>query len=83
MSSSRNHVVADANESRAKILEVLDNKPGVARDIVMLNSGAALYTAGLAASIAEGVAKARESIASGAARARLDQFIKTTQRLKA
>jgi anthranilate phosphoribosyltransferase len=83
MSSSRNLVVADANESRAKILEVLDNKPGVARDIVMLNSGAALYTAGLAKSIGEGVTKARESIASGAARARLDQFIKTTQRLKA
>lgn len=83
MSSSRNLAVADANESRAKILEVLDNKPGVARDIVMLNSGAALYTAGLAASIGDGVAKARESLASGAARARLDQFIKTTQRLKA
>jgi anthranilate phosphoribosyltransferase len=83
MSSSRNLVVADANESRAKILEVLDNKSGVARDIVMLNSGAALYTAGLAASIGDGVAKARESLASGAARARLDQFIKTTQRLKA
>ncbi len=83
MSSSRNLAVADANESRAKILEVLDNKPGVARDIVTLNSGAALYTAGLANTIGEGVAKARESIASGAARARLDQFIKTTQRLKA
>ncbi|MES2491197.1 MAG: anthranilate phosphoribosyltransferase [Pseudomonadota bacterium] len=83
MSSSRNLAVADANESRAKILEVLDNKPGVARDIVMLNSGAALYTAGLATSISEGVAKAREALASGAARARLDQFIKTTQRLKA
>lgn len=82
MSSSRNLVVADANESRAKILDVLDNKVGVARDIVMLNSGAALYTAGLADSIGEGVAKARESLASGAARARLDQFIKTTQRLK-
>ena len=82
MSSSRNLAVADANESRAKILEVLDNKPGVARDIVMLNSGAALYTAGLATSIGDGVAKARESLASGAARARLDQFIKTTQRLK-
>ncbi|PTU32615.1 anthranilate phosphoribosyltransferase [Stenotrophobium rhamnosiphilum] len=83
MSSSRNLVVADANESRAKILEVLDNTPGVARDIVILNSGAALYTAGLANSIGDGVTKARESLASGAARARLDQFIKTTQRLKA
>lgn len=82
MSSSRNLAVADANESRAKILDVLDNKVGVARDIVMLNSGAALYTAGLVDSISEGVAKAREAIASGAARARLDQFIKTTQRLK-
>ena len=46
-------------------------------------AGAALYAAGRAASIAEGVVLAREVLASGAARARLDRFVATTQRLKA
>jgi anthranilate phosphoribosyltransferase len=82
MASSRNLKVADAQESKAKVLEVLDNQPGVARDIVALNAGAALYTANVAASIGDGIARAREALASGAARAKLDQFVKTTQRLK-
>ncbi|MGH8540120.1 MAG: anthranilate phosphoribosyltransferase [Stenotrophobium sp.] len=83
MASSRNLRVANALESKAKILEVLDNTPGVARDIVCLNSGAALYVAGVAASISDGIALAREVIASGAARARLNQFVKATRALKA
>jgi anthranilate phosphoribosyltransferase len=82
MASSRNLKVADAQESKAKVLEVLDNQPGVARDIVALNAGAALYTANVAASMGDGIARAREALASGAARAKLDQFVKTTQRLK-
>ncbi|TXH06374.1 MAG: anthranilate phosphoribosyltransferase [Nevskiaceae bacterium] len=82
MASSRNLKVADAQESRAKILEVLDDTPGVARDIVVLNSGAALYAAGLTATIGEGIARARTALASGAARAKLRQFIETTQALK-
>jgi anthranilate phosphoribosyltransferase len=81
MASSRNLRVADAAESRTRLLEALDNRPGVARDIVVLNAGAALYAANCVASIADGVAKARHAIGSGAARARLDAFIAATRRL--
>ncbi len=79
MTSSRNLKVTSAEESKQKILEALDNKTGPARDIVMLNSGAALYSAGVASSIADGVKRAREAMASGAARAKLDQFARFTQ----
>ena len=54
MASSRNLVVANADESRATLLGVLDDTPGPARDICLLNAGAALYTAGVAADIADG-----------------------------
>lgn len=82
MASSRNLQVADALESKSKILEVLSNTPGVALDIACLNSGAALYVAGVAASIRDGIALAREAIASGAAHARMEQFVQLTQKLK-
>ncbi|TMH48283.1 MAG: anthranilate phosphoribosyltransferase, partial [Betaproteobacteria bacterium] len=52
-----------------------------ARDIVALNAGAAIYVAGKAASLEEGVEKAFELIKSGAARAKLDAFVKFTQQL--
>ena len=81
MSSSRNLKVANAAESIAKIREALDNQPGPARDIVLLNTGTALYAAGVASSIVDGVNRAREAIASGAARAKLEQFAKLTQSL--
>ncbi|MEY5002862.1 MAG: anthranilate phosphoribosyltransferase [Pseudomonadota bacterium] len=83
MSSSRNLKVANAAESVAKILEALDNQPGPARDIVLLNTGTALYAAGIASSIGDGVDRAREALASGAARAKLEQFAKLTQSLAA
>jgi len=73
--------VNDAAESRTRVLEALENKPGVARDIVLLNAGAALYVAELADSIKEGVELAREAVASGAARAKLDQFTAATRRI--
>lgn len=81
MASSRQLQVNDAQESMARVLEALDNRAGVARDIVALNAGAALYVAGIADSIAAGVGKAKDVLASGAARARLDQFVATTRRL--
>ncbi|MFM7633706.1 MAG: anthranilate phosphoribosyltransferase, partial [Betaproteobacteria bacterium] len=81
MSSSRNLKVANAAESITKIHEVIDNQPGPTRDIVLLNTGAALYTAGIAGSIGDGVDRAREAIASGAARVKLEQFAKLTQSL--
>ena len=82
MSASRNLRVENAQESKALLLQALDNLPGIARDIVTLNAGAALYTAGLADSIAAGIALARDTLASGAARARLELFVAITQKLK-
>jgi anthranilate phosphoribosyltransferase len=67
--------VGDAAESKACVLRVLDNEPGPARDIVALNAGAALYAADVTSSIADGVRLAGETLASGAARRKLDEFV--------
>jgi anthranilate phosphoribosyltransferase len=81
MVSSRNLKVSSAEESKQKIFEVFDNVPGAARDIVSLNAGTALYGAGVVGSIADGVELAQTTIASGAAGAKLAQFVEVTQRL--
>ncbi|HAT33643.1 MAG TPA: anthranilate phosphoribosyltransferase [Janthinobacterium sp.] len=83
MIASRNLKVAGAAESKEKILEALSGAPGPAYDIVALNAGTALYAAGVAASIEDGLAKARAVILSGAATARLAQFVQVTQQLGA
>jgi anthranilate phosphoribosyltransferase len=83
MLSLRNLRVASAEESKAMLLGALDNEPGAAREIVCLNAGAALYVANVADSIGDGIARAREAIASGAARARLARFVECTQHLGA
>lgn len=67
--------VANADEAKTMLLSVLDDQPGAARDIVQLNAGAAIYVAGLAASLPEGTRRAGEIIASGAARNKLVQLI--------
>ena len=72
----------DAAENASYLREVLDGVEGPRLDIVLLNAGAALYIAEAAASIAEGVDKAREVVASGAARAKLDALVRTTNRLR-
>jgi len=53
------------------------------RDIVLLNAGAALYAAGVSSSIGDGVKLAREAVASGRARAKLQQLADVTTRLGA
>jgi anthranilate phosphoribosyltransferase len=83
MIASRNLKVSNASESKEKVLQALNNQPGAVRDIVALNAGTALYAAGIAASIADGLSKARETLASGAARAKMDQFVQVTQHLGA
>ena len=83
MVASRNLKVSGATESKQKIFEVLDNAPGPARDIVVLNAGTALYAAGAVTSIGDGLLKARDIIASGAARRKLDQFVEVTQQIAA
>ena len=83
MSASRNLKVADAAESRGMLLGVLDGTPGPAREIVALNAAAALYVAGVAVDIAEGLARARQAIDSGAARQALARYVETTRALAA
>jgi anthranilate phosphoribosyltransferase len=65
-------------ESRARVEAVLANEPGPSRDVVMLNAAAALYVSGVVPSLWDGVAAARDVLASGAARAKLDQLVKFT-----
>jgi anthranilate phosphoribosyltransferase len=81
MASSRQLRVDDPQQSRARVDEVLDNRAGAAREIVVLNTGAALYAADVVPSIARGIAAAREAIGSGAARAKMHEFVATTQRI--
>jgi anthranilate phosphoribosyltransferase len=82
MVSNRSLKVADATESKLMLLEALENKPGVAREIVTLNAGTALYAANVAASIADGIELAREAIANGKARAKVDDLVRFTQQFK-
>ena len=83
MSASRNLKVADAAESRGMLLGVLDGAPGPAREIVALNAAAALYVAGVAVDIADGLVRARQAIDSGAARQALSRYVDTTRELAA
>jgi anthranilate phosphoribosyltransferase len=82
MVSNRTLKVSNADESKVMLLEALDNKPGVAREIVVLNAGTALYAANVAPSIAAGIELARETIASGRARAKVDELVRFTQQFK-
>lgn len=79
MHATRNLQVSNTQESMAMILQALQGVPGPAHDIVILNAGTALYAANRTSSIAEGVTLARETIASGAALAKLEQFVTFTK----
>jgi anthranilate phosphoribosyltransferase len=57
------------------VKSVLDNQAGPARDIVQLNAGAAIYAANITDTLAAGIEKAGQVIASGEARAKLDALI--------
>ncbi len=83
MAASRNLRVDSVTASREILLAVLDGKDnGAAREVVIFNAGAALYAANVAASIGEGIERARAALASGAARAKLDEFVRFTQSVK-
>ena len=79
MASNRALRVDNTHESCAMLRAVLDDMPGTARDIVALNAGAALYVAGLADDIGDGLARARQAIAEGGARQRLNDFVDATR----
>ena len=70
--------VKDAQQSLAMIREVFSGKPGPAHDIVVLNAGAAIYAAGVAASLAEGVSRAAEVIAAGKAQQVFESLVEVS-----
>ena len=73
--------VDSAQQSLEMIQAIFDGLPGPGTDLLALNAGAAIYVAGLTATLAEGVSQAQALLASGAVRARLAAFVATTQRL--
>jgi anthranilate phosphoribosyltransferase len=81
MVSNRGLKVGSPAESRAMLIEALENVPGVPREIVTFNGGVALYAADVSRSIAEGIELARATIESGAARRKLAEFVAATGQL--
>ncbi len=79
MASNRALRVETPEESVEMLRGVLAGQPGAARDIVLLNAGAALYAANVTDSIADGIGLARHALDSGSAQAKLAQFISFTQ----
>ncbi len=71
----------DATENAAIARAVLAGETGPRHDIVVLNAGAALWVAGAAADLAAGVELARKSLASGAAKAKLEALIAASRRI--
>jgi anthranilate phosphoribosyltransferase len=82
MASNRTLRVSNADESKAMLVSALDNTAGTPREILILNAGTALYAANRATSIANGINMARETIASGAARKKLDEFVSFTKKFQ-
>ncbi len=74
--------VSTVQESKEMILAVLENQPGPALNIVLLNAGATIYVSGVAASLEAGIERARKVIADGAARAKLDAYVAFSLRHK-
>ena len=81
MASNRALKVETADQSMAMLRGVLDNQAGPAKDIVVLNAGVALYAANVAPTMMAGVALARTTIESGAAKAKMQALVALSQRL--
>jgi anthranilate phosphoribosyltransferase len=73
--------VDDAQQSLVMIRKVFANEPGPARDIVLLNAGAAIYTAGLADNVASGIEKAKAVLANGEAANKFDALVDLSKQL--
>jgi anthranilate phosphoribosyltransferase len=71
--------ITNVNDSLRMLKDVLNNQAGVAKDIVLLNAGAAIYAADLVLSLEEGIAKANDVICSGAAYEKFNTFVAYTQ----
>jgi anthranilate phosphoribosyltransferase len=83
MFDRRSIQVHTVEESKDMVLAALGNQPGPAHNIVALNAGAAIYVSGVAPSMKAGVERARQAIASGAAKKKLDEFVAFTRGLAA
>ena len=79
MSATRNLRVDTPEQSKAMLLSALDSAPTPARNVVLLNAGAALYTANLAPTLRDGIALALTRIENGSARKKVDEFAAFTQ----
>ena len=79
MSATRNLRVETPEQSKAMLLAALDGADSPARNVVLLNAGAALYTANIAPNLRDGIELARAAIASGTARKKVDEFAAFTQ----
>ncbi|NLO80042.1 MAG: anthranilate phosphoribosyltransferase [Xanthomonadaceae bacterium] len=73
----------DANESLALIRRAFAGEPGPAKDMIILNAGAAIYAADLTDTLEAGLERAREMLESGAAARKLEQFVTFTQEVEA
>jgi anthranilate phosphoribosyltransferase len=73
--------VQDSEQSKALLQSVLDNQPGPALDIVLLNAGAAIYVSGVADTLKQGVIRARAAVESGAAKEKLRQLVEITHQV--
>jgi len=71
----------DPARNAAALRAAISGDPGAVRDVLVLNAGAAVWMAGIATSLEDGMARAEEAAVSGAARDRLDEFIDATRRL--
>ena len=74
--------VNNIEDSLNMMHSVLNNEGGPAKDIVIMNAGAAIYTSGVADSLADGINRARLAIESGAAKIKLDELVRFTQSIK-
>ncbi len=83
MASNRTLKVETPEQSRDMLMGVLRGESGAAHDIACLNAGVALYAANVAASVPEGLERARAAVASGAALAKLEQLVTRTHALAA
>lgn len=83
MASSRAIKVETPEQSKEMLLGVLNNQEGAAKEIVIFNSGVALYVANVVADIASGVALARKTIESGEALKKYQQLVAVTRQLSA
>lgn len=80
--NSADLVGGDPQENAQIALDILNGKKSAKRDVVLLNSGVAIYVSGKAESIAQGIEMAKEVIDNGKAKAKLDEFVKATNEVQ-